>query len=408
MGKDFKLTKTTVERLPYAEKGKQNDFFDSELPSFGVRVSHSAKTYFVRKRINGKNARVNIGRHGVLTADTARKEAIMVIADLGKGVDINREKAKARVRGMTLAEVLDKYFVARTGLKPRTIKTYRDLFRLYLADWLRKPLEEITKDMVARRHLEIAKNHGDAAANNTMRTLRAIYNFGNEILDDTLPVNPVKRLSNTKQWFTIERRQTVIEEVDLPAWFAAVNGLENVTIRDFFLLLLLTGARRTETASLPWGDVDLEKRRFVLMRTKNGKPLYLPMSDFIFDLFTRRSECRENAFVFPGSGKDGHLKDPRKQMLKVTAQTGVEFCIHDMRRTFTSAIDGVVGYYELKKLLNHSTRTDDVTAGYVIKNLEKLRPLMQKVTDHILSLCRRPEQETGNIIDIEARRKDRA
>ena len=105
---------------------------------------------------------------------------------------------------------------------------------------------------------------------------------------------------------------------------------------------------------------------------------------------------RENDFVFPGQGKGGHLIEPRKQMDKVTKQTGITFTVHDMRRTYTSAIDGVVGYYELKRLLNHSVKADDVTAGYVVKNIEKLRPLMQKVTDHILTLVQ--PREPGKII----------
>jgi integrase len=394
--KRIKISKAAVDRLPFAEQGKQVDHFDTELKGFGCRVSATAKTYFVLKRLNGRLTRVTLGRHGIKTADQARKDAIDALSDLGKGIDVNREKARAREKGITVAEVLERYFIARQELKPRTVTTYRDLFRLYLSDWMRQPIENITKQMVAKRHLEVAKKAGKAAANNVMRTLRAVYNFANELLDDSLPINPVKRLSNTRQWFTIERRQTVVNESDLPKWFAAVNKLENPTIRDYLLLLLFTGARRTETASLAWKDVDMENKTFVLTITKNGKPLHLPMSDYIHQLFVTRQALRENDFVFPGWGESGHLVEPRKQMELVTKQTGITFSVHDMRRTYTSAIDGVVGYYELKRLLNHSLKADDVTAGYVVKNTEKLRPLMQKVTNHILNLVQ--PKEPGKII----------
>ncbi len=389
----IKISKATIDRLPFAAKGKQIDYFDTELKGFGCRVSATVKTYFVLKRVNGRLTRVTLGRHGVETAEKARKDAIDALSDLWKGIDVNREKARAREKGITLSEVLDRYFIARQELKPRTITIYSDLFRLYLSDWMRQPIENITKDMVAARHLKVAKEAGKAAANSVMRTLRAVYNFANELLDDALPVNPVKRLSNTRQWFVIERRQTVIKESDLPQWFEAVNNLENPTIRDYLLLLLFTGARRTETASLRWEDVDMENKIFVLTRTKNGKPLPLPMSDYIHRLFLDRHTLRENDFVFPGRGKGGYLVEPRKQMARVTGQTGVRFSVHDMRRTYSSAIDGIVGYYELKRLLNHSVKADDVTAGYVVKNTEKLRPLMQKVTDHILNLVQPREQD---------------
>jgi integrase len=386
----IKLTKAAVDKLTAPSVGRV-EYFDTELNGFGCRISASSKTYFVLKRVNGKLSRVTLGKHGILTPDEARKLAIEAMSKMNRGIDIAKEKAQARDRGMKVCEVLDSYFISRTNLKPRTEKTYRDLFRLYLSDWLNAPIAEITKDMVARRHLKIAQKAGEPAANNAMRTFRAIYNFANELLDDTLPVNPVKRLSNTRQWYKVGRKQTLIKETDLANWYAAVNEINNPTIRDYLLLLLLTGARRSETASIRWDDVDMTDQKFVLQKTKNGKPLYLPMSDTIYDLFQRRAAFRENDFVFPGTGKTGHLVEPRKQMGKVTAATGISFTVHDMRRTYASAIDGIVGYYDLKRLLNHSVKTDDVTAGYVIKEIDKLRPLMQRVTDHIMNLCLPPE-----------------
>ena len=376
-----------------------------------MRTSATSKTYFVMKRVNGKLTRVTLGKHGILTAKKAHEKAINILSDLSKGIDPNQEKAKSRDRGVAVEDMLKNYFTARQELKPRTVTTYQDLFRLYLADWMKKPIAEITKDMVAKRHLKIAAEAGKAAANNTMRTFRAVYNFANELLDDSLPVNPVKRLSNTRQWFKIERRQTVVNEPDLPKWYEAVLNLENPTIRDYLLLLLFTGARRTETASLKWEDADMENKTFVLTKTKNGKPLPLPMSDYIHGIFLDRQALRENDFVFPGQGKGGHLVEPRKQMAKVTDQTGLKFTVHDMRRTYTSAIDGVVGYYELKRLLNHSVKADDVTAGYVVKNIEKIREPMQRVTNTLMfatqAWCPYSPSglETGKVINLEEKRK---
>lgn len=413
-----KMTKTVVDRLPFADKGKQVDYWDSDLKGYGVRVSATSKTYFVMKRVNGKLTRITLGKHGVTTADEARKSAINALADLNKGVDVNAEKSRKRDRSNTVGSMLESYFLARQELKPRTVTTYKDLFRLYLSDWTNKPIGEITKDMVAARHLKIAKKAGKAAANNTMRTFRAVYNFANELMDDALPVNPVKRLSNTRQWYKVERRQTVIQEHDLPKWFDAVNRLDNPVIRDYLILLLFTGARRTETASLAWADVDMENRVFVLTRTKNGKPLPLPMSDFIHGIFQSRLALRENEFVFPGNGETGHLVEPRKQMAKVTQECGVNFNVHDMRRTYASAIDGVVGVYELKRLLNHAAQDSDVTSGYVVKNVDKLREPMQRVTDVLMlathAWCHynpdapKRKQEPEKVVSLEERRKRKA
>jgi hypothetical protein len=98
--KKIKLTKSNVENLPYAEKGKQEDYFDTELDGFGVRVSHTGKKYFVRRLIGTRRVRVMIGSHPIKTAEKARGEAITKLGDMESGLDPNKQKReKARLTG---------------------------------------------------------------------------------------------------------------------------------------------------------------------------------------------------------------------------------------------------------------------------------------------------------------------
>jgi hypothetical protein len=98
-------------------------------------------------------------------------------------------------------------------------------------------------------------------------------------------------------------------------------------------------------------------------------------------------------------------------MAKVTQECSVNFNIHDMRRTYASAIDGVVGVYELKRLLNHAAQDSDVTSAYVVKNLDKLREPMQRVTDvlmlathawrHYIPDAPKRKQEPEKVVSLE-------
>jgi len=90
--KKLKLTKTVVETLPYAEKGKQADYYDSELNGFGIRVSHTGKKYFVRRLIGSKRSRVTIGSHPIKTAEIARSEARVLLGSMESGIDPNKQK----------------------------------------------------------------------------------------------------------------------------------------------------------------------------------------------------------------------------------------------------------------------------------------------------------------------------
>ena len=66
-------------------------------------------------------------------------------------------------------------------------------------------------------------------------------------------------------------------------------------------------------------------------------------------------------------------------------ESGVSFTVHDLRRTFITIAESLdISAYSLKRLLNHKM-TNDVTAGYIITDVERLRAPMQKITDYMLS-----------------------
>jgi len=425
----IKLTKIAVDKLPFAEKGKQVDFYDAELPAFGVRVSHTSKVYFVRKRINGKMTRVNLGRHGVVTADDARNDAKDAFTDLRKGVDINREKAKSMERGITLQKVYEDYQTARPAMKDRTKSVDTSLLNCHLSDWLKKPIRDITDDMIKRRHLKIAKNSGVNTGNNVMRLFRRLHRFAGRSLKELLNRDLVKDALEG-QWFKVDRRQTVLKDYELPTWHKGVQKISNPVIRDYLLLLMFTGLRENEGMSLLWDDVDMEGETFTIRKeiAKNKKAHTVPMSDYLKDLFQGRLDARENAFVFPGTGKSGHLTETKRQVDFIERETkkmlngvetdeemeklikeqpadkikpGIRFCLHDLRRTFASIAENEVSYSVLKRLMNHSDK--DVTQGYIILSIDKLRLPMQQITDTIKGML--AEKKAGKVIQMRGKKK---
>ena len=69
----------------------------------------------------------------------------------------------------------------------------------------------------------------------------------------------------------------------------------------------------------------------------------------------------------------------------VVTESEVSFTVHDLRRTFITIAESLnISAYSLKRLLNHKM-TNDVTAGYFITDVERLRVPMQKITDYMLA-----------------------
>jgi len=389
-GRSMKLTKKNVDnaQLP-VEKG-QIFYRDEQLKGFALRVTASGtKSFVVEKNIGNKVRRITLGKYGALTVEQARKEAQKIIGQIATGVDPIAEKQALKMSIITLEQVFKDYKQARKSLKPNTLYNYERVLNLGFAGWKGKPLLSITKDKVAKHHEKLGKENGEAYANLAMRLLRALFNFAAGQYEDSqgqsiITENPVKRLSQTRAWYRVERRQTFIKAHELAPWYAGVQQLQNETLQDYLVLLILTGLRRQEAATLKWEQIDLVAKTLTVLDTKNHAPHTLPLSTYLYELLLLRSQRKTNDYVFPGSGAAGYIIEPRKQMANVTKFSGIHFTVHDLRRTFITIAEGLdISAYALKRLMNHKMN-GDITAGYIVTDVERLRKPMQQITDYFL------------------------
>lgn len=418
-----KLTKTVVDRMSAPAKG-QAFYRDAELKGFAVRVTASGVTSFiVEKRIDGKVRRITLGRYGELTTEQARKEAQKLLGKVAMGMNPIAEKQREALRGMTLEQVFAEFKRVRAGLKTGTLYQYTQFLNGAFADWKTRPIASITKDMIARKHAHLGAA-SESTANLAMRFLRSLFNFALAHYEDetglgVLTENPVQRLTRTRTWYRNRRKQSVIKIHQLPSWYGAVTELRedpdptpvSVTVTDYLLLLLYSGLRRQEAAQLTWDRVDLEDRTLVIPDPKNRVPHILPLSKPMLDILKRRKGESERAerrardlqkdltlqeqrrlqasavYVFPGEGPAGYLIEPKRQIAKVIDSSEVQFSLHDLRRTFITIAESLdVAPYTIKRLVNHTMR-NDVTAGYIVSDLERLRGPMQKIAEFIVKAC---------------------
>lgn len=274
------IIKSEIDKLPIPDKAPndqigQKRYYDDELKGFGIRItSGGAKTFFVEKLVKGRLARIKIGRYGELTAQQARKEAQILLGQIARGIDPLAEKCAEKARQVTLQEVMNAYCEACKSLKSKTLSDYKRVLDNAFTDWRNKSITSITKDQIAKRHAQIGKNNGEAYANLSMRILRALFNFASGQYEDgqgksLILENPVKRLSQTRAWYRVDRRKTFIKSHELSAWYQGLESINNETFKDYLLLILFTGLRRQEAAKLRWNDIDLKARTLTVSDTKN-------------------------------------------------------------------------------------------------------------------------------------------
>jgi integrase len=348
-----------------------------------------------------------------------------LILDMSNGKDINAIKRASDGESMTLADAF-KDFIEMRDLKDKTIHDYGLSMNKAFKEWKRKRLVDITRGMVKKKYSQIKKDaesrylrrskdsglspdkgvvekRGNAQANLDMRFLRSLMNFASGQYEDRngqplVKDNPVTVLTKTKSWYRVERRQTIIKPHELSAWFAAVNNLNGRQVKDYLTLLLFTGLRRQEAMKLRWDQVNLKAKTLTVIDTKNRNPLTLPFGTFILKLLKdRKSKATDSPFVFPGSGKTGHLVESKYQTAQVTKVSGIKFCLHDLRRVFINTAESLdISSYAVKQLVNHSVN-GDVTAGYMVSDPERLRKPMERIETHLLRLCRK---DVAKIVSI--------
>lgn len=386
-----KITKAFVDKaLP--QDGKDQTFYrDTLLKGFALRVTaKGVKSFVVEKIVGRKVRRMTLGKYSdALPVEKARKKAQVLLGQIADGVDPIAEKREVVMQQTTLAEVMQDYLKARKSLKPKTLYDYHHFLKTALGCWKDKPIISITKDMVEKYHSQLGTHNGEAYANSTMRLLRALFNFAAGKYEDAegrslILENPVKRLSQTRAWYKLERRKNYIKPHKLKDWYQAVMQLENDTFRDYFLLVLFTGLRKLEASKLKWNQIDLKGKTLTVLDTKNGNAHTLPLSSFLLKLLKERATNITSEFVFPAPSAGGYIIEPRKQIAKVTAKCGITFTSHDLRRTFSTIAEGLdIPAYALKRLLNHKMQ-NDVTAGYIVSDVERLRKPMQKIANYMM------------------------
>lgn len=383
----MKVTKSTVADLESPSKGYALHW-DDELPGFGVRVTAAGvRSYIVESRVNGKTRRATIGKHGVFTADQARKLAKIKLGDMAKGIDPSAERKRLQAESVTLAEAVETYLanrVTRAGLplKDRTKADIRYHLRYTFSDWSDKPVMAITREMVQRRYSERARK-SVAQANQAMRVLKGIMNHaaaqyrtpdGKRLMVD----NPVDVLRDASMLRAVKPKSTLVPLEQIGHWWSVLQAQRadpsqtrtSLTAADLVALLALTGLRIGEARSLKWSQIDLDGRSVSQTDTKNRTDITLPLSEAAASVLESRPNRSE--WVFPARSGTGHLIDVRGQLQTLADQTGVEVTAHDLRRTFRAVAAACgVELWRTKALMNHKQNQDITLSAYT--NLSDVR-----------------------------------
>ena len=372
------FTKAALLKAPDALKGKKDYYYDDKEKGLMMAVTPAGtKTFYLYKRIDGKPERLLLGRFPDISIENARKAAQAAKGEIAIGQ--NPQKAKRAIRSeMTFLALFSEYMEKYSKVHKKSWAYDEREVNKFLSRWFKRKISAIEKPEVERLHAKIGKENGIYQANRLLERIRSIFNkaidWGWEGQNPAFGIKKFKEKS----------RDRFLQPDELPRFFEALANEPNEVARDFFMISLLTGARKANTLAMRWQDINFTTETWRIEETKNAEPQTVHLPKQAVEILTERKWHSESPWVFPGKGASGHFADPKKAWTRILKEAGIEnLRIHDLRRTLGSyqAATGANGYI-IGKSLGHKSQQS--TAIYARLNLDPVRESVNKATDAIL------------------------
>lgn len=375
----FRFSKQRIEALPTPSTGRV-EYRDAVTPGLVLRVTaNGAKSFSLfRRGVDGRPVRVTLGAFPAMTVEQAQRRTRQMLADIGNGVDPREARRTAREEP-TLSVLFAHWLENHAKQYKRTWAEDERQYNVFLKPLASRKLSSIKKADVQALFSRVGRDNGHYAANRLLALVRATFNKAADI-GFTGP-NPTAGIKKFRE----EKRDRFLHGDELRAFFASLAEEQHAILRDFFMVSILTGARRSNVQAMRWEEIDFATGLWRIPETKSGQPVVVPLVSPVIELLRLRLLAANGSpWVFPGRGKTGHIVEPKSAWKRIIQRAGlVDVRPHDLRRSLGSwmAMTGS-GLPVVGKMLGHSQPA--TTAIYARLAVDPVREAAEKATDAML------------------------
>lgn len=311
---EVRLAKLAIENLPLPRSGKRFErWWVNNVPGLCIRVMETGvKSFLFVRRIGHRTTEITLGKFPALTPDQAKRMVMEMNAQASNGID-PADEIRAHRKELTLGEGFGLYLERHAKPHKRTWQEDERRWKLYLEAGLAKQkLSDISRRDISNLHTQIGQvgrqGHGSPyEANRVLALISVVYSKLHEWeITEKNPVTGIKK-------FREEKRDRFLKSGELPHFFKALAEINHDYASDFFLLLLLTGARKTNVLEMTWNDIDFKEATWRIPRTKNDDPQTVILVPQAITILRQRKAAASSAWVFPSdTSASGHLEEPKK------------------------------------------------------------------------------------------------
>jgi len=383
------FTKKTIDAIPLpSTAGKRLYFYDTQIQGLELMVTHQgAKSFKVYRKLREIPIRVSIGKYPQMSIEEARRKAQKVIIEIIGGKNPNEEKKKLRAE-TTFGEMFSSYMERYNKPLKKSWRYDEREVNKFLPHWFKRKLSSITKQEVQNLHEKIRAENGLYQANRLLERIKAIYNKALEW--GWNGINPAQGVKKYKE----KSRERFLHPDEFPRFFESLEAEPNDIVRDYILVSLLTGVRKSNVLAMRWEDINFERQEWLIPETKNGEPLRIPLISKVIDVLKSRLQKYGQAeWVFESTGKTGHLIEPKSGWKRILERAGIkDLRLHDLRRTVGSwqAATGANSFI-IGSTLGHKDQKS--TAVYARLNIDPIRLSLEKATEAMFQTTQNVNQK---------------
>jgi integrase len=329
---------------------------DLVVTGMGIKITAAGRrTWGLAYRLRDGSALqrwYTIGRFPYLNTAAARKRARKLREEIEGGADPQGQKSAKR-KEPTVAQLADDWQAAcarkikTDTLRQGTVDGYERALRLHIRPQLGSmKIGAITRKTVQRLHEAVTLDDKPVQANRTVATLSTMLAWA--VSQELLATNPcIKAVKFNREEPRIRRFDKAESSRFVVELMKHVGDHQSAKA---LLLLLLTGARKSEVTGMRWADLkglgsDRPEWHRKGTRLKAKRDHVVALNDEAHQLLLaiREEMLTKNQlspFVFPSDNtRSGHITDLRKIFSLILRRAGItDFRPHDLRHNFASVV----------------------------------------------------------------------
>jgi len=332
-----------------------------------------------RVRGTGQARRITIGQFPNWSTAAARSEAKRLRRLVDSGADPCGELKQQR-EAPTMAGLIDRFerdYLPRK--RPSTIKAYKSMLGRHIRPHFGqfKKVDDVAYADIDALHAKVTATGSSCTANRCIAVCSKMFSLAIKWEMRTTP-NPCRGVEKNAE----TKRKRYMSGDELKRLTMALAETPDKQFVNIVMLLVLTGARKSEILGMRWADLTLAKDKGAWSKpgstTKQRTDHIVPLSAPACLLLTGIKKRGE--YVFPSSDNpSGHIVEIQNGWAGLCERAGIEnLRVHDLRHSFASQlVSSGASLPLIGALLGHSNPS--TTARYAHLFDDPQRAAVEKV-----------------------------